>query len=81
MHEYLRAEDLSKVQAEKREFVQNRLLPLLADIDKKVTSVEYRVSECGGEYVVIERKDDSPLTITVTYDSLAALTRDVMKVF
>ena len=56
-------------------------MPLLADIDKNVTSVEYRVSERGGEYVVIERKDDSPLTITVTYDSLAALTRDVMKVF
>ena len=79
--QYLRPEELTKGQAEKQEFVQFKLMPLLADIDKNVTSVEYRVSERGGEYVVIERKDDSPLTITVTCDSLAALTRDVMKVF
>lgn len=72
--------ELSFCQAEKKEFVQDRLLPLLADVDKRIESVEYQVEEGGKyEWVIISYPERSDLTINVTHDSLLALCRDVFK--
>lgn len=75
-----KTDGLTFCQSEKRDFVQDKLLPLLADVDKHIESVKYQVSEHSGtEYVIISYPERSDLTINVTHDSLLALCRDVFK--
>ncbi|MBQ6945579.1 MAG: hypothetical protein IJN43_14850 [Ruminococcus sp.] len=62
----------------KREFVANHLEPLVKAADCSVESVVY--TSDSGEYVTIRyRKSSYEIKVNVGADSLAALTRDVMK--
>lgn len=77
-----KTEGLTQCQAEKRDFVQDKLLPLLADVDKRIESVAYRVdADTGMEFVIIEWPDDVRETVNVSHDSLSALCKDVFKIF
>lgn len=70
---------------EKADFVMNHLEPLLRDIDSRITSVSYIVTDGGNEQVAITWENKGQLEdaviINVTYDSKAALVMDVIKTF
>ena len=62
----------------KQEFVEKHLEPLIKAADFSVESVVY--TSDNGEYVTIRyRKSKNEIRVCVGGDSLAALTRDVMK--
>ncbi len=62
----------------KQEFVEKHLEPLIKATDFSVESVVY--TSDNGEYVTIRyRKSKNETRVCVGGDSLAALTRDVMK--
>lgn len=62
----------------KQEFVEKHLEPLIKAADCSVESVAY--TSDNGEYVTIRyRKSKNEIRVCVGGDSLAALTRDVMK--
>ena len=63
----------------KMDFVTNYLAPLLKAIDETITEVEYSVRTDLTETVNIHFKPSGRLIINVTGDSLAALTRDVLR--
>lgn len=69
-------------QAEKRDFVRDKLRPLLGDVDKSIESVEYVVDERSEmEFVIIGYPERAEKKINVTHDSLSALCQDVLRVF
>lgn len=70
--------------AMKQVFVENALADVLKKVDEDVESVEYSRSseaEDAEEYVIIGFKSGGTKRICITADSLAAVVKDVFKIF
>lgn len=68
--------------AMKQVFVENALADVLKKVDEDVESVEYsRSSEDSEEYVIIGFKSGGTKRVCITADSLAAVVKDVFKIF
>ena len=63
---------------EKSDFVEFSLFPLLNRIDETIVKAEY-TEENGEEYVYVRYNGGYAMKICVSADSLAALSRDVLK--
>lgn len=73
--------DAALVYKEKREFVEDKLVPLLQAIDTRIETAEYHTlsrSPYDLEYVLITWLGGSDKRVYVTGDSLLALSRDVL---
>ncbi|MBP1535206.1 MAG: hypothetical protein IK999_13950 [Ruminococcus sp.] len=71
---------MTECQKEKYDFCANELTALLSKALREPISAKYFINSYGEEIVSLVNKDGKTIrTVNVHMDSLAALTRDVMK--
>ncbi len=67
---------------EKRQFIQDKLLPFITAIDSNIIDIEYHVlsrSPYDLEYVLIKWKNAGDQRVYITSDSLLALSKDILR--
>lgn len=72
-----------EIYKEKENFIKDKLLPLLQEIDGNIIGAEYRVlcrSPYDLEYILIHWKTAEDQRVYITGDSLLALAKDVLRV-